>query len=328
MVLRLVVPRSARRLGGWLLVALSLSWPALAQRPRVENFTVGDGLPSARIFDLAQGADGRLWILTRAGITLFDGRSFTSHRGTGLNIGELGALEVDRQGRVWTTTRWTGPYVFHLDPDGERWHGLPAPAPDARPISGVADLAVAGTEPVVAVGSLGQGLWIWDGGSWRHLREADGLPADTVGAVEALGERLAVGTAGGLCMSDGRGLDCSPRRREPRLARPIVALGAASGAAAEDRLWVLAADWLGYLEGDRLTVIEDGLSVPDTLSGSVAADAAGGVYFGTWERGFFFSPPAGSGSMQKTLSTSRLRSLSVQHGLAGRETNRGAGPGS
>ena len=50
----------------WLLVLLCAAWllytqPLRAQRAHLETFSLGDGLPSATIYDLAQDG-GRVWV--------------------------------------------------------------------------------------------------------------------------------------------------------------------------------------------------------------------------------------------------------------------------
>ncbi len=110
-----------------LAMLLAAAWPVAAQKPKVETFVVGDGLPNLAITDLAQDPSGRLWILSFAGVSVYGGGTFETYSSaSGLPEEELGALEIDAGGGVWTVTRWTGPRVYRLD--GERWRSLPAPA--------------------------------------------------------------------------------------------------------------------------------------------------------------------------------------------------------
>ena len=57
-----------------LAVMLCGAVPGNAQMPRIETFTIDDGLPSSVILNLAQDRSGRLWILNRLGVTVYDGR--------------------------------------------------------------------------------------------------------------------------------------------------------------------------------------------------------------------------------------------------------------
>ncbi len=283
---RISVRRFAVVLAGFF-QALCLSiWPAIAQKPKVETYAVGDGLPSLAISDLATHPSGRLWILTQAGVSIYDGQAFTAPpSASDLPAEELGALEIDAAGEVWTVTRWTGPHVYRLD--GGRWRPLPAPASAERAL-GVTSLAVQPASGVVAAGSVHFGLWLWDGAAWTHLDVAGGLPSANVRTLAAFDDAIAVGTGAGLCLVVGVGLDCRPRDRENRLAEPILGLSARG-----QRLWILAGSWLGYLEDGAVHVAIEDLLPPGLqpqTRGTVLVDAVGGVYFGVEQQLLFLAP--------------------------------------
>lgn len=73
----------------------------------MERFTTEDGLPRNRIVDLAEDADGNLWIATwRGGLTRFDGRQFTTYRtDDGLPSLDLRDLFYGL-GSLWISTGW------------------------------------------------------------------------------------------------------------------------------------------------------------------------------------------------------------------------------
>ncbi len=293
---------------------------ARAQKPKVETYALGDGLPNLAITDLAQDASGRIWVLSHAGVSVYDGRTFTPVDAAGLPAEELGALEIDDQGGIWTVTRWNGPHVYRLD--GESWRPLPAPAAGG-PARGLTSLAVLPGSGTVAVGSVRRGLWLWDGAAWTHHDLAGGVPDAGVHALAAWGDAIAVGTATGLCLVEGRAvrgsrLDCRFGEREPRLSEPILGLATAG---ATPGLWIFAATWLGHLEGDRLRVSAAGVRLPrlPRSRGSLLVDAVGGVYFGIEQQLFFAAPehrrvvPIG---LREGLATNGVTSL-----LLDRESN-------
>ncbi|MCP4658295.1 MAG: hypothetical protein GY856_23015 [bacterium] len=262
----------------------------------METFSIADGLPSDLILDLAQDGAGRLWIATRSGVAVYDGRELRSlSRADGLPVQVYQALAVDHRGRPWTVTR-NVPRVFYQD--GPTWRSLPEPFP---PLSGVLTSSLAvfdhGGGPLVAVGTTGLGLAVWDAEGWLRLGTAQGLPADYVTSLASRGEKLFVGTAAGLCELVERVPDCRIRESDPRLRGEILALhraARASGTAA--RLWILGPTWLGYLEGGRLRVAADDFAIhgfDPVLLGAISVDRAGGVYFGSPSDAYFLDPVDG-----------------------------------
>ncbi len=315
--------RNCRRLIWTSFLIFLAAFPAAAQKPKVETFVVGDGLPNLAITDMAQDPSGRLWILSFAGVSVYGGETFETYSSaSGLPDEELGALEIDAAGGVWTVTRWTGPWVYRLA--GERWRPLPAPA-SSEPALGSTSLAVLPASGTVAVGSSRHGLWLWDGAAWAH----HGAPALSAAALSAAGVRalaafdgaVAVGTGAGLCLVEDGELDCRPGIRDPLLAEPILGLSAHAGGS-RPRLWILAASWLGYLENGRLHLAAGDLRPPGILPqtrGSVQVDAVGGVYFGVQEQLFFLGPergPVARLGLREGLATEGVTSL-----LLDRESN-------
>ena len=288
--------------------------PATAQKPKVETYAIGDGLPTLAITGLAQDANGRLWILSHSGISVYDGQAFAPAEASGLPEEELGALEIDAADNVWTVTRWSGPQVYRLD--GGLWRPLPAPA-SGEPARGLTSLAVLPGSDTIAVGSVHRGLWLWDGAAWTHHDVAGGVPDAGVRALAVWGDAIAVGTDAGLCLVEGRRLDCRLREREPRLKEPIFGL---TTAGAPPKLWLFSASWLGHLEGDRLRVSTSDIRLPrHRAHGSLLVDAIGGVYFGIEQQLFFTGPehrrvvPLG---LREGLATDGVTSL-----LLDRESN-------
>ncbi|MBI5200404.1 MAG: hypothetical protein HY925_02360 [Elusimicrobia bacterium] len=58
--------------------------------------------------------------------------------------------------------------------------------------------ALAAKDGRVAVGEMDGGLWLQDGGAWRHLRREDGLPSNDVTALAFEKDSLWIGTREGL----------------------------------------------------------------------------------------------------------------------------------
>lgn len=308
--------RLPRTLAAALLIATA-SQAALGQLPKVKSFSANEGLPSSPIFDLAEDPSGRIWILNRAGLAVYDGRGFTYHNEkTGVTPGEHGAVTVDSIGRVWTVTRWVGPAVDRWEAGDPSWTRLPSPPPSLRlgqrnthSINALAVLPGAGEggRDLVAVATLGYGLYLWTGAAWSLLGADQGLPGDRVFDLLAFDGKIAAAASGGLCLLSGIEPDCSLGQREPRLSEGVVALARTTEGNGRPRLWLLGHDFLGYLDDGRLRIVTEPPLWPSIPGpGALSVDRGGGVYFGS-RFGAFFLDAEGRG----------VRSVGIEDGLNG-----------
>ena len=292
---------------GGLTLAL-LASPAPAQKPKVEHFTVDHGLPSSTVYDLDQDATGRLWIVSRGGISIYDGRSFQSLESSPQR--DLKALEIDDGGRIWVATR-NLEEIYYLE-EGT-WHSLPKPAdaflgPASAAHTALTAMVVTGREDsaTVSIGTMSDGLWVWTDGAWYKLGVADGLPSDHVHDLTFHDGRVLAATDAGVCWIDSVELDCRVRAADVRLDGPILAAGSFSGDGGQ-QLWLLGRTWIGRLENDALTVVAEGFEIRSfdpTKSGAITRDRAGGLYFGGSAISYYID-----------AEDRRLRQLGLRQGL-------------
>ena len=266
------IPTACLLMLGWLVPCSPQ--PALSQGLLVEVMGLEDGLPSPSIVDLAQDPSGRLWILTRLGTSIYDGRNLeTFVGGDGLFSASLDRLVIDDQGRTWAASRRNAG-VFQLE--NRLWNALPAPPP--RP-EGPSDepsflqvIQSDGSTKIVSATGDGR-LWIWqlsDGEISGPSAPTGSRLSNGLRAMEPFERSLMLGTDSGLCELTGNGeIRCDSFEAEPRLATPIHALhrqSSENSENAEEYLWILAEKpvqrpgsdltpaWLGYLHKGTLTV--------------------------------------------------------------------------
>lgn len=167
-------------------------------------------------------SEGEIWLAGLRGLYRVRGKAVTRF-GTAQK-----KLPAD-----WVTaiTPWEGGFLVGTYDGGLV---LLSPEGDSQPVLDKAWInlgAVAASQGRVAVGEMDGGLWLQDGGAWRHLRLEDGLPSNDVTAVAFEKDSLWIGTREGLARLD---LD-APRHAQgakngedtDRLAlRPAGALGA------------------------------------------------------------------------------------------------------
>lgn len=87
------------------LICLGLTGMAAAQRHTFKNYTTHDGLVQTDITDITQDKRGAIWIGTKGGLSVFDGKTFTNYD----DYDVLGGLYVnglfcDNAGTMWVAT--------------------------------------------------------------------------------------------------------------------------------------------------------------------------------------------------------------------------------
>jgi|GEM_PF-3697802 len=88
-----------------LLFILSIGSHLPAQLPHFHRYDMSNGLASDRVYDILQDAKGYLWFATEAGLSKFDGYSFSQiTTDEGLPVNEVLKLQEDSKGRLWCMT--------------------------------------------------------------------------------------------------------------------------------------------------------------------------------------------------------------------------------
>ncbi len=76
-----------------------------AQRNHFKQYTVDDGLAHNQAYDVLQAKDGRIWIATLGGVSVFNGNSFVNYtKDDGLPSNLIMELFEDSSGRMWIAT--------------------------------------------------------------------------------------------------------------------------------------------------------------------------------------------------------------------------------
>ena len=278
------------------------------------QFNVENQLPDSHILSIDQGPDGRLWLLDRVAVRVFDGTDLVTYNSAhGLSLTRVGDLAVDKAGRPWVASGWGDPQVFRFL-DGT-WQALPRIPPGTFYDTSLY-LAILEHEDrqLVAMGTGKDGLWLWNvgqGPTGEPFRPSPRLPSTSVTALTRIGDRIAVGTDRGLCfLGADAALDCDgPAAAHPRLGGPIHALKAVTGSMTtaqtdnDRRLWIwggsaekpapargeAVGSWIGFLEEHRLTVHADENKLPKVIldpktvavsHNLLQPDGGGGIYFG------------------------------------------------
>lgn len=197
---------------GWiafiLLAVLLLPVPAMADGlvtlPWPRRLGPADALPTSAIRAIDEDQDGYLWMASDDGLLRFDGHRFRAwRREQGLPDGDLRALHVDAQQRIWLATASQG--LVALSADRRVFHGERGEGGAVLPRTGVVQVTST-PDGILWVGTTGHGLFARHGdGRWRNISlRHDGVPTSQVTAlvVDRHG-RLWVGTPQSVMRRDG-----------------------------------------------------------------------------------------------------------------------------
>jgi len=137
------------------------------------TYTTADGLAGNWVFGITEDRRGALWFVTGGGASRYDGsawRIFTTADGLASN--SVISIYEDRMGKLWFITTG-GLSRFYAG----TWRTIPYPdGLDPRP-EVLEDRSGA---LWFYTGSFGQGVYRYDGSTWRNFTTADGLAADRV----------------------------------------------------------------------------------------------------------------------------------------------------
>ena len=159
---------SFRRLSGLILMIL-LSFPCLGEI-RYRDFTVRDGLTGSSVKCLTTDSQGRIWMGSWNGISIFDGHSFSYVMSSPLDDQTLTHNVINRMvehpdGSMWVTTELG---INRVDPDSRKCKRFYLGYGGGRPQSGRFVLDISPSGDVFCCSSL-HGFALWDPASDRML---------------------------------------------------------------------------------------------------------------------------------------------------------------
>jgi len=190
----------------------------LPETPLFTSFGTAEGLPSNKLYALAQGKDGYLWIGTVDGLARYDGVSFRiwrhdSQDSQSLPSSNVQALHVDASDRLWLGSEGGGISLLE-DPHGSRFRHYNR-STDSR--IEAEDVWVINSDAAGGIwfGGFRTGLYRLDpeSGDVRVFRNdpdaPDSLPDDTVLSLLPTADgHMWVGTVGGVCRVLDPGFEC------------------------------------------------------------------------------------------------------------------------
>lgn len=151
---------------------------------QLSYLTMEDGLPDNAVVSIIEDKAGNLWFGTHNGLSRYDGKSFTnSGEEDGLVHFRVANLMIDRKENLWIGT-WGG--VSRYDGTDFTTFDLPNPAVDTVLNPDTEHWITAIVEDRdgnIWFGRDGYGAARYDGQTFTHFTEANGLPSNNVQAI-------------------------------------------------------------------------------------------------------------------------------------------------
>jgi len=280
---------------------------ARAQSYRTFTYSDVDGLPSPEVLDVAQGADGRIWVVTGAGVATFDGVEWEVPASCELEHPAFVAAGPDRGVFIVSQRRPEGVVGYRAG----RWSAFgPAGAGPVEPT----DVAVVPGEggATLVCGTANSGLWLRGttaarDAPWRRLGVGDGLPSDVVHGLDVTADRVIAATARGVALVDATGV----RATIPGPERSPAVLAVARDPYSDPPCtWAHGHDWIGRIVDGRLSELEvrppSEPARAENLELRAVPDGFGGVCISYFVKLTSFDP-----------TTSTFSELGSQQGISG-----------
>jgi len=237
------------------------------------------------VYDLTQDTTGVMWFATRQGPCSYDGKTWRSYSQV-IKPYSSGAAFVhcDSKGTLWLVAGRGPVNVWRFN--GESWdlldNGL---HPPQIGYFSAFDVSYDEKSPLIALGTVSKGLYIYQDSCWTHVTVDQGLPSDEIRDVVWWKEQCLAATSKGLCViRNGKahiGIQALLPVTNPDIL--TMTLQPARGDSLPERLWLMGHEWLGVLEQNVFRMLKTGFRISAyNVSGRsfIYPTPEGDVYFG------------------------------------------------
>jgi len=234
----------------------------------VHRYSETDGLPSITAHDVTQDPWGRIWCATRSGIAVYDGVSWKSYTvSDGLPVLSFNKIRVDQKGRVWALSGAGQDRIFVVYYDGTRWNQMKELIIHSSSLVELTSFQLVEQKqtdkPIIAVGTAGYGVFLWNQGKWENLTEKNGLLSNSVNGMASLKRKLYVATDKGLSIininvNSNLIIDNQLNQSLNLPSKKIKGIGVEHKGKYSDydlelsRIWLYGHEWVGYFEENRV----------------------------------------------------------------------------
>ncbi|MCX6306691.1 MAG: PAS domain S-box protein [Bacteroidetes bacterium] len=273
-----------------LLVVAGLLYPqtGYSQHYFTKSYTIENGLPTRVVNDVCQDGSGDMWFATHRGISSFDGFSFTNYDPSrGLPQQNFLKVKCDERGTIWGVPAWLlDTIVFRKN---DKWERI-LPATTRKDIEATSfDIIYVDDNPVICVGS-NCGIDIYQNGRWNHITLSDDYRNNIILSVTAINGKFYILTKFGVSIAVMEQKHWILKIFFKCEGQAILAIKFEHPGKPEEKLWILNHNRLSYRQFGKMTLFQDGFSLPApdiSIDAYLAIDENRNIFFGNnWAKYF------------------------------------------
>ncbi|MCX6267096.1 MAG: PAS domain S-box protein, partial [Bacteroidetes bacterium] len=259
-----------------------------SQRYFVKSYTIEDGLPTRIVYDVCQDTIGHMWFATHNGISSYDGYCFTNYDAAdGLPRQHYRRVICDEKGVIWGIPESIHDTIVKYQ--NKIWSRVISASQRHNVETTSFDMIYKDGNPVLCVGTTA-GLDIFQNNRWNHLNVSNDPRKNKIIYVTSNnGKFYALSKAGGYLAEQTKTGWCLGEFLKPQ-GETIIALKFERPGTPAERIWMLSASQITYLQYGKLNLYADGFTLPEpdiSNSAFFNIDSRGNFYFGNnWAKYF------------------------------------------
>ena len=239
-----------------------LSQNVFSQRYFIKYYDIENGLPTRMVSDICQDTSGLIWMATSEGISCYDGFKFNNFNSKdGLPEQKYKRIKSDTRGILWALPVFVSDTLITYE-NNEIKRIIPVHLPLPLTETNDFDVLYEDNKPVVCVGS-DLGVFLYKNNSWTQIIVSDDPVKNTVTRVIADKDKFYLVTGTGICILINNILSWDLNNKISPYVEDIINIEFENKGTAEEKLWVLSRNSIGYFSGNEYKTFLKNLELPD-----------------------------------------------------------------
>jgi signal transduction histidine kinase/ligand-binding sensor domain-containing protein len=251
----------------FLLTALSSVFNnSYSQSYFINNYSIEHGLLTTTHYDVTQDSKGRMWFASSLGLSMFDGFKWENFNGNkGFPKSGFRKLFTDEKGVTWCAPTYICEPLYYSQNDSILTIPGPVQKDTVMKKGNITSFSMFydNGKAVLCLGT-GSGLYVYKDEKWFHYGTENGLFDDFIVNISENNKKFFIVTNTGVSVLDGNKIDNSLNDLfTPKNSRVISVSFDGTGDAGKGKImWVLAKEWIGWVEDNKLNVLSDKFILP------------------------------------------------------------------